>query len=149
ETPGLAIASYPTSYVLLGLLLMLLLMCTPLVLQLCSRELSGPRFVLPYALLDMLATVYFRLPFIFLPEQNADESLEIASAATLLHDPVYWRSVDLGTHGPMATYPIMLPHLLGLRLDYGSTRLIGLAMLLCALLLIFLRFRKSAGDVVS
>ncbi|HWA27680.1 MAG TPA: hypothetical protein VG734_18635 [Lacunisphaera sp.] len=53
--------------------------------------------------------VAFRWPLIALPhELYPDESQLIAGAMTLRHDPVFWRSVDGGTAGPL-DYFVMLP----------------------------------------
>lgn len=49
-----------------------------------------------------LAVVAFRIPQLLAPNPfNPDESLCLAGALTLLHDPRYWISVDGGTAGPL------------------------------------------------
>jgi hypothetical protein len=71
--------------------------------------------------------VLMRLPSIVLNrELNADESQMISHAITLFQDPVYWRSVDGTTIGPLDNYLLVLPRLLGFPLDYVSARVMGL-----------------------
>lgn len=49
-----------------------------------------------------------RWPTWFVTRQfNDDESFMIAGAATLRHDPVFWRSVDGGTAGPLDIYALL------------------------------------------
>ncbi len=50
----------------------------------------------------------FRWPLLWVPHQlNPDESQLIAGAITLRHDPVFWRSVDGGTAGPLDFFPLL------------------------------------------
>lgn len=71
----------------------------------------------------------FRWPVWFYPfELNPDESQTIAGAITLLHDPVYWRSVDGTTHGPVCEYPLVLAGWLGAPPNYGTARIVGTVM---------------------
>ena len=49
----------------------------------------------------------FRWPLIWLPhELYPDESQLLSGALTLRHDPVFWRSVDGGTAGPLDFYAL-------------------------------------------
>jgi hypothetical protein len=96
-----------------------------------------------------MTTVYFRLPTLWLGELNVDESQEIASAMTLVHDPVYWRSVDMGTHGPFSTYPLLVPHVLGFPVGYASAKLMGLLMLVLGLVFMLLFFRRVMSEKLS
>lgn len=56
-------------------------------------------------------------------EFNPDESQFIAGALTLRQDPVFWRSVDGMTAGPLIFYPLLPLAWLGLPLDYFTARL--------------------------
>src|SRR3954466_15833933 len=52
--------------------------------------------------------ICFRWPMLWVRhELNVDESQLIAGAITLRHDPVFWRSVDGGTAGPIDFYPLL------------------------------------------
>jgi hypothetical protein len=82
--------------------------------------------------------VLMRLPAIMLNrELNADESQMLSHALTLYQDPVYWRSVDGTTIGPLDNYLLVIPRLLGLQLDYTSARLMGLLCVVGSLLFFF------------
>lgn len=146
---SMLIASAPATYLSIGIILLLLVISIPVFLLLTGRKFSNICGLVPYSILVIITTVYFRVPFLAMAELNPDESQELAAALTLLHDPVYWRSVDLHTHGPLATYPLMLPHLFGMQIDYGSARLLGLAMLLSSTLLIFSMLRKSTANTIA
>lgn len=66
-------------------------------------------------------------------ELNPDESQFIAGALTLQHDPVFWRSVDGMTAGPLTSFALLPILWLGLPLNYFAAR----AMALLALWLTF------------
>jgi hypothetical protein len=87
---------------------------------------------------DGLAVFLFllawRWPFLLAAnDYNPDESQLIAGAMTLTHDPVFWRSVDGTTSGPLNFYVLLPLHWLGLPLDYFSARLTGLLLIAGAL----------------
>jgi len=142
------IDSSPGLYLIISSILLLLVIGIPLFLYVRKKK-PDSYGLFSYAFLVTCTAVYHRTPFLSLAEVNPDETQEIASAMTLLHDPVYWRSVDLGTHGPLATYPLLLPSLFGMQIDYASTRLICLAMLLVSVFLIYLMFLRTADRVMA
>ncbi len=83
-----------------------------------------------------------RLPsIVYNAEINPDESQMITQALTLRHDPVYFRSVDGTTGGPLDSYFLILPTFLGLPFDYITAHLT--AFVLVALCL-GLSFRTAA-----
>ncbi|WP_415908512.1 hypothetical protein [Oleiharenicola sp. Vm1] len=61
-------------------------------------------------------------------EFNPDESQIIAGAMALAHDPVFWRSVDGTTSGPLNYYPLVPIAWLDLPMDFFTGRLAGLLM---------------------
>lgn len=66
----------------------------------------------------------WRWPFLLVAyEYNPDESQMIAGAMTLVRDPVFWRSVDGGSSGPLNYYLMMPWHWVGAPLDYFTARL--------------------------
>ncbi len=88
-----------------------------------------------HALLLFAFLLAWRWPFLFAAhEYNPDESQLIAGALTLWHDPVFWRSVDGTTSGPLNFYALWPLHFLGLPFDYFSARLTGLLLVWLALL---------------
>jgi len=80
-------------------------------------------------LLAALTLLSFRWPLLLVQHQlNPDESQLIAGAITLCHDPVFWRSVDGCTAGPVDFYPL-LPAALGDGLgSYVVARLLALTV---------------------
>lgn len=94
--------------------------------------------------------VFMRLPsIVFNRELNADESQMLSHALTLYLDPVYWRSVDGTTIGPLDNYLLVIPRLLGFQLDYTSARMMGLLCTMGSLLLFFYALKRWFGDQVA
>jgi hypothetical protein len=114
----------------------------------CTTSHRFPRSFSPavYIATLMAAIVFFRLPSFLMDEMNPDEGLQVASALTLLSDPVYWRSVAVATHGPLVTLPILIPRLFGLSLDYGTTRLVGSLLMGGSAGFLYLLIRKFFDD---
>lgn len=78
-----------------------------------------------------------RWPTLFLDfELNCDESYLISGAHTLRYDPVFWRSVDTQTSGPLNSYALLpVGSILG-RDTFLSARITALLLLACALLFV-------------
>ena len=100
-----------------------------------KQEARGP--VTPRPLLIWLDAIIlflflfaWRWPFLLVANEfNPDESQLIAGAITLSHDPIFWRSVDGTTSGPLNFYVLLPLHWLGLPLDYFTARLTGLLLI--------------------
>ncbi len=90
-----------------------------------TRFNAPPRWA--WWLLLAAALLAFRWPLLWVPhQQNPDESQLIAGAITLRYDPVFWRSVDGVTAGPLDFYPL-LPAAWGDGIaSYAVARMIGL-----------------------
>jgi len=74
--------------------------------------------------------VLFRWPLIALPhELYPDESQLLAGALTLRHDPVFWRSVDGGTAGPLDYYALLPAAFFPGTAGYAATRLTAVLLL--------------------
>ncbi|GAB3247328.1 hypothetical protein GCM10027347_02860 [Larkinella harenae] len=100
-----------------------------------------------FLVLALGAVVYMRLPvLLFNQELNPDESQIIAQGLTLSYDPVFWRSVDGTTGGPLDSYLLLLPGWLGLPFDYTTARLTGLALVLATLWLLFRTQERWFGN---
>ncbi|MFN7813896.1 MAG: hypothetical protein ACK5SI_14675, partial [Planctomycetia bacterium] len=70
-----------------------------------------------------------RMPCLAFPyELQQDESQFASQAITLLHDPVFYRAVDGGSAGPLASHVLWLPLLLGQEIDYFTIRCVGLLL---------------------
>lgn len=61
------------------------------------------------------------------PWVNPDEAQMLAGALTLRDDPVFWRSVDGTTHGPLDQWPLTLASWAGLPLDFQTARILSVA----------------------
>lgn len=101
-----------------------------------------------FRILLFLGILFIRLPGILYPfETNVDESLMITQAITLLDNPIFWKSVDGTTGGPMLSYILLLPKLLGFEIHYFSARLIGILLIIFAGHFLYLGI-KNISDVV-
>lgn len=76
---------------------------------------------------------------------NPDESEMLAGALKLRHHPVFWRDVDGNSHGPLNQFPLVLPALLGFRIDFTSGRIVGNLMLV----LMFCCVHRTLADWVG
>jgi hypothetical protein len=101
-------------------------------------------------LLGILLLFTMRLPVIvFNRELNPDESQMLSHAITLFQDPVYWRSVDGTTIGPLDNYLLVIPRLLGFEINYTSGRLMGLLCSVSTLLFLFFALKNWLGEKVA
>lgn len=123
----------PTLYWLLGYLLALGCIAAALRKQV-------PEVV--FLLISLATFVFMRWPVVVLNrELNPDESQMISHAITLFYDPVYWRSVDGTTIGPLDIYWLVIPKLLGLPITYSTARVMGLLSNLAALVFFYQTLR--------
>ncbi|MBN2234143.1 MAG: hypothetical protein JW706_03270 [Opitutales bacterium] len=80
--------------------------------------------------LYLLLMVYSRSLSLFVPYPfNPDEAQYVAQAMLFLEDPIPWTHVDTTTGGPLGTYAIMIPSLLGIGPGYGSARIIAIFLI--------------------
>lgn len=88
-----------------------------------------------------------RLPsIVFDNEINPDESQMITQALTLRQDPVYFRSVDGTTGGPLDSYFLILPSLLGLPFDFITAHLTAFLLIAVSLWLLTRTARLWYGE---
>ncbi len=107
-----------------------------------------PDWLLVLAGLGLLG--WARLPvLLFNRELNPDESQIISHAITLAQWPVFWRSVDGTTIGPLDCYALLLPRLLGFGFDYTAARVLGLACIGGSLAFLFGSLRQFFGAAVA
>lgn len=103
-----------------------------------------------YLTLGVVLLAWMRLPVIvFNRELNQDESQMLSHALTLLQDPVYWRSVDGTTIGPLDNYLLIFPKLFGFQIDYSAARFMGLLCVAGAWLLLFAAIRNWFGTTIA
>ncbi len=109
---------------------------------------SQPEWVLGLLLLAVLLA--WRWPPLFgIQAYNPDEAQVIAGALTLQHDPVFWRSVDGNTSGPLNFYALLPTHWLGVPQDYFNARLTGLLLVWGALWSCYRLLRFDFGPSVA
>src|SRR5258708_5353232 len=95
----------------------------------------------------LLPLLGFRWPSLIENKQlsDPDESQLMAAALTLRHDPLFWRSVDGTTHGPLAALPLVAPLLAGRPLDFTTARTMSVLLVWCAVVSAWLVFRHLFG----
>lgn len=87
------------------------------------------------AVVLLLLLAAWRWPLWFNPANfNPDESQLVAGAQTLATDPVFWRSVDGSTAGPLTFYVLLAAKLVGAPVNFLTARLTGLLLIWGALL---------------
>ncbi|GAB3911014.1 hypothetical protein GCM10028803_51470 [Larkinella knui] len=103
-----------------------------------------------FLIIALGSVVFMRLPVVvFNQELNPDESQIIAQGLTLSIDPVFWRSVDGTTGGPLDSYLLIIPSWLGLSFDYISARITGLILIISSLWLLFQTLKRWFGEEVA
>lgn len=120
------------------------LLCFGLVwVALCTRISDNTLLVLSFGMLLLM-----RLPsLVYNVEINPDESQMITQGRTLAFDPVYFRSVDGTTIGPLDSYALVIPSWIGLSYDYISARLLGVLLIAIGLLFLFKTARLWFGQL--
>jgi hypothetical protein len=100
--------------------------------------------------LSFMLLLFMRLPVIvFNRELNPDESQMLSHAITLFQDPIYWRSVDGTTIGPLDNYLLVIPKLFGFQIDYTSGRFMGLLCVAGSLLFLFYTLKNWFGTSLA
>lgn len=85
----------------------------------------------------------WRWPMLFDPSSfNPDEGQLVAGAQTLARDPVFWRSVDGGTAGPLVFYALLAAKLVGAPISFLTARIISLFLLGGTLALTYATLRR-------
>ncbi len=120
------------------------LLCFGLIwVALRSRVSDNVILVLAFGTLLLL-----RLPTLsYNREINPDESQMITQGRTLALDPVYFRSVDGTTIGPLDSYALIIPSWIGLPYDYISARMLAFFLIILSLLFLFKAARKWFGQL--
>jgi hypothetical protein len=109
-------------------------------------ERKGGQFDRLFIAVSLACLWAWRWPFLLESREfNPDESQLIAGAITLTHDPVFWRSVDGTTSGPLNFYALLPLHALGLPLDYFTARLTGLILISVTLIASYRLLRSFAA----
>jgi hypothetical protein len=99
-----------------------------------------------YCFLLIFTLFITRLPTFLPGSLNPDESVFLAGAMKLRHHPVFWRSVDGATSGPLNFYPLTLLNTLGLPLDYATARLLNVICIGATLAVVYRIARLFMDD---
>lgn len=106
------------------------------------------RWLFPLLMLAVLLA--WRWPYLLHPDEfNTDESQFIAGAHTLSHDPVFWRSVDGMTAGPLVYYALLPAVFLHPAMGYFFARLTGLLLIWLSLWICHRALRQNYGEGVA
>ncbi|GAB4031083.1 hypothetical protein [Spirosoma jeollabukense] len=132
----------------LGLLVILILQCQPG---------DHPKAVknwlqsnLFFVGLSLITLTFMRLPSLFHNEElNPDEGQLVTQAITLLQDPVFGRSVDGTSIGPINSYLLLLPHLFGLPTDYIAAHITSLILIGLALTIFYFSLLRLISPTAS
>jgi hypothetical protein len=89
----------------------------------------------------LVALFAVRLPCFVMPQMNADEGMFLACARKLAADPVFWRSVDGATSGPLNFYALLVPWAFGFPLDFATDRFTNVLCLGGAVVCLYLAAR--------
>jgi hypothetical protein len=101
-----------------------------------------------FAALALLSIAAFRWPLVCDNRelQDPDESQMMAGALTLNHDPLYWKSVDGQTRGPMDDWPLLAALRMSGRLDYTAARLVSVILAWVCVMCAWLALRHIFTD---
>ncbi len=95
------------------------------------------------------ALLVCRFPLLLKEASNPDEHMLLAAAHKLFFDPVYFRAVDCGTSGPLNSFPLMLPALVGISPDYATGRLIAILLIFASLYILYRAVAQVGADHVA
>jgi hypothetical protein len=99
-----------------------------------------------YSLLLVVALFIIRLPTFLPPILNPDEGMFLAGAMKLRHYPVFWKSVDGITSGPLNYYVLTVLNLLGFPFDYATARLMNVICIGTMIAIVYLIARLFMAD---
>jgi len=91
----------------------------------------------------LLVLLAFRWPVLLDNRQyeDPDESEFIAGALTLRQDPIYWRSLDGTTHGPLTEWSLLAALVARKSLDFTTARIVSVLLVWVELVSVWLIFR--------
>ncbi len=90
--------------------------------------------------------VYWRFPLLLGGDSNPDEAEFLTASTKLLADPIFFRSIETNTSGPLNIFPLALPALFGISPDYATTRVIVLAVIFLSFSVLERALRQMGPD---
>jgi hypothetical protein len=141
------LVSYPTMVVAVGLLAIfygVLEQSSGRVAQVLARDST-------FLMLAVMTVVWGRLPVLWANFQltHPDEPALVAQGLTLTRSPIFWYSIDGGTNGPLSSWPLAFPMLLGLEAEYSLARVVALVLELMTCIALFFTARGVWGAWVA
>jgi len=82
-----------------------------------------------------------RWPVLALGDLDGDESVAVSAALTRFLDPAFGVTLFTGSAGPLLTYPVSALGLLGIRIDYGASKLVSLLLITASSGVLYLALR--------
>jgi hypothetical protein len=102
-----------------------------------------------YLLVLSLFVCWTRFPTLLPGLQNPDEGLFSAAAMKLLVDPVFWRSAEAGSSGPLNILPLLLPAAFGWSPDLASSRVMGILLMTGAIIFSYLALSNIFSEAIA
>uniref|UniRef100_Q029U0 Glycosyltransferase RgtA/B/C/D-like domain-containing protein n=1 Tax=Solibacter usitatus (strain Ellin6076) TaxID=234267 RepID=Q029U0_SOLUE len=111
------------------------------------RRVFGSRILFWVAIAACL--LYWRFPLLLGGATNVDEAEFSVSATKLLSDPVFFRTTNVSTSGPLNIFPLALPALFGFSPDYSTARVIALVVIFLTLFFLYRALSEMSSDVLA
>ena len=112
-----------------------------------GRAGSGVGELMRWIVLFTLLLFAWRWPVLLDPRPlNPDEAVFVAGAIKLEHDPLFWRSLESTTSGPLVSMPLLVLRPFGLPLDYFNARMVALLFAAASMGLALQTMRRLAGS---
>jgi len=102
-----------------------------------------------YILVLALFLFAFRWPSLGLSDLDGDESVAVSAALTRYLAPTFGLTLFTGSGGPLLSYPLALFGVLGLRIDYGVSKLLSLLLLTATWAVIYLALRTFTSGGIA
>jgi len=102
-----------------------------------------------YTLALALFLFAFRWPSLGLSDLDGDESVAVSAALTRYLAPAFGLTLFTGSGGPLLSYPLALFGVLGLRIDYGVSKLLSLLLLTATWVVIYLALRTFTSGRIA
>ncbi len=116
-----------------------------------KRDQAAARLGLPdWLYLVALAVFLFALrwPILAVGDLEGDESVAVSAAMTRFLDPAFGVTLFTGSAGPLLTYPVAGLGLLGLRIDFGASKLVSNLLITASSAVLYLGLRTvSEGRI--
>jgi len=104
----------------------------------------------PFLLLLLALMLAVRWPGFHYPKAfEVDEAQIVAGAMALAEDPIFFRSVDGASSGPLVIYPLLLPEIFGQAPSLFSSRFLGVCITFGGVLAIYLGLRRVFDETTA